>query len=421
MSRSKKAVTFDDAVKLSKPTAFSTLVKPVGSLCNFDCSYCYYLDKADIYEGRQPQMSDEILEKYVKQFIEANDIPVITFVWHGGEPLIAGLDFYKKAIEFQNKYKGEKRIDNTLQTNGMLINEEWCDFFVDNNFLLGLSLDGPEDVHDAFRRDKGGAPTFARVMKAAELMTRKNVQFNTLSTVNSRCEGRGAEIYAFMRGISKYMQFLPVMEHTIQPEGARRPHIVPPDTPGAQLAPWSVSSEGFGKFMCDIFDRWVVNDVGNYFVQLFDVALAQWCGVAPALCSFNETCGDGLVVEHNGDVYSCDHFVYPEYKLGNIAEKTLTELKATSDQFWFGVNKHGDLPTMCKRCDYYFACRGECPKHRFDTASNGEKGLNGLCAGYKKFFSHVDPYMRYMRMLIENNQPAFMVIPWARQYMMGYR
>ena len=198
MSRSKKAVTFDDAVKLSKPTAFSTLVKPVGSLCNFDCSYCYYLDKADIYEGRQPQMSDEILEKYVKQFIEANDIPVITFVWHGGEPLIAGLDFYKKAIEFQNKYKGEKRIDNTLQTNGMLINEEWCDFFVDNNFLLGLSLDGPEDVHDAFRRDKGGAPTFARVMKAAELMTRKNVQFNTLSTVNSRCEGRGAEIYAFM-------------------------------------------------------------------------------------------------------------------------------------------------------------------------------------------------------------------------------
>ena len=415
---------FTDAQKLMRPTAFTTMIKPVGSACNLDCDYCYYLGKADLYGGSQPKMSDELLERYISQYIEAVQVPVVTFCWHGGEPLLAGIDFYEKAVAIQNRYKGNKQIENSLQTNGLLVNPEWCDFFRRNNFLIGLSLDGPKEIHDAYRHDRGGRPTFDRVMKALEMMAISGVEYNTLSTINNRCAGRGREVYQFMRSVSRYMQFLPVVEMVkgetnedtlanINPLRKRDP-IVPPGTPGAKVAPWSITTKAFGRFMCDIFDEWVINDVGERFVQLFDITLAQWYGVQPSLCAFCPTCGDGLVVEHNGDVYMCDHFVYPEYRLGNISEEHLRDLQRKPELFRFGIEKRNSLPSDCRRCEYLFACQGECPKHRFATTRRGEMGLNTLCEGYKQFFNHTAPYMEQMRNLIAQGMEASQIIPWAR-------
>ena len=323
--KNKDIFTFRDAEKQAGPVAFSTMLKPAGSACNLDCHYCYYLDKAVQYGGRQAVMSDELLELYVKQYIEANEVPTVQFCWHGGEPLLLGVDFYRRAMGFQRKYADGKRIENTLQTNGTLVDEALCDLFAGNNFLVGISLDGPQDIHDAFRLTKGGKPTFERVMRTIEMFQRSGVEYNTLSVVNKLCEGRGGEIYRFFRDEvhSRFMQFLPAVEHVVDKPGHHRPLIVPPGHEGARLAGWSVSAEGYGHFLCDVFDEWVVSDVGRCFVQLFDASLAQWCGVQPGVCSMGETCGDALVVEHNGDVYSCDHFVYPEYRLGNIRETPL--------------------------------------------------------------------------------------------------
>ena len=399
--KSKDIFTFRDAEKQAGPVAFSTMLKPAGSACNLDCHYCYYLDKAVQYGGRQAVMSDELLELYVKQYICANEVDTVQFCWHGGEPLLLGVDFYRRAMEFQRKYADGKRIENTLQTNGTLVDEAWCDLFASNNFLVGVSLDGPEDIHDAFRLTKGGKPTFARVMETVRMFERSGVEFNTLSVVNRRCEGRGAEIYRFFRDTvhSKYMQFLPAVEHVVDKPGFHRPLIVSPDREGARVAEWSVTAEGYGRFLCDVFDQWVVGDVGRYYVQMFDASLAQWCGVQPGVCSMGETCGDALVVEHNGDVYSCDHFVYPEYKLGNIAQTPLDEIYRTAKRREFGLNKRNTLPTECLRCKFYFACRGECPKHRFDRGADGSP-KNSLCEGLKIYFRHVEPYMEYMRDLL---------------------
>lgn len=285
--KSKDIFTFRDAEKQAGPVAFSTMLKPAGSACNLDCHYCYYLDKAVQYGGRQAVMSDELLELYVKQYICANEVDTVQFCWHGGEPLLLGVDFYRRAMEFQRKYADGKRIENTLQTNGTLVDEAWCDLFASNNFLVGVSLDGPEDIHDAFRLTKGGKPTFARVMETVRMFERSGVEFNTLSVVNRRCEGRGAEIYRFFRDTvhSKYMQFLPAVEHVVDKPGFHRPLIVSPDREGARVAEWSVTAEGYGRFLCDVFDQWVVGDVGRYYVQMFDASLAQWCGVQPGVCS----------------------------------------------------------------------------------------------------------------------------------------
>lgn len=409
---------FTDAQKLTRPTAFSTMIKPVGSACNLDCDYCYYLGKAELYGNHQPKMSDELLERYISQYIEAVQVPVVTFCWHGGEPLLAGLEFFEKAVALQNKYRGNKQIENSLQTNGLLLTPEWCDFFRKNNFLIGISLDGPKDIHDAYRHDRGGHPTFDRVIRAVEMMAIHGVEYNTLSTINDRCAGQGKRVYEFMRSVSRFMQFLPVVEMV---EGAnhqkvsKRAAIVPPGTSGAQVAPWSITPKAFGRFMCDIFDEWVIRDVGERFVQLFDITLAQWCGVQPSLCSFCPTCGDGLVVEHNGDVYMCDHFVYPEYCLGNISKAHLKDLQRNPALFRFGIEKRNSLPSDCRKCEYLFACRGECPKHRFATTRRGESGLNTLCEGYKLFFSYTAPYMEQMRNLLAQGQEASLIIPWARQ------
>ena len=412
-SNKRNTLHLGDVAKMQRAPAFGTMVKPIGSACNLDCHYCYYRDKSEIYSGNMPRMSEELLETYIKQYIEGASQQNISFCWHGGEPLMAGLPFFEKAMELQKKYAGDKVIENTLQTNGILVNDAWCSFFKENNFLIGLSLDGPEDIHDAFRRDCGGAPTFARVMKAVELMKKHGVEFNILATVNARSEERGAEVYKFLTSINPYIQFLPVVEY-VKMRAGKRPLIVSPDEEDAVPAPWSVSAKGYGKFMCDVFDEWVKYDVGKNFVQLFDVTLGNWCGVPPSLCAFAEVCGDGLVVEHNGDVYSCDHFVYPEYRLGNIATDELSAMYRSREQQDFGRDKRDALPLECKRCNYYFLCRGECPKHRFEYAKNGEPYMNVLCEGYKMFFRHTDPYMRYMKTLIEKGEPASRVMEWKR-------
>ena len=399
---------------MKRPPAFATMVKPVGSACNLDCAYCYYRDKAEIYSSRQAVMSTDVLESYIRQYLETVNLPVVTFCWHGGEPLLAGIDFYRKAVELQQRYAAGRQIENTLQTNGVLVNDEWCSFFRENSFLVGVSLDGPKDIHDAYRRDCGGIPTYDRVIAAVEKMYRNNVEYNILATVNSMSEGRGKEVYGFLRGISNFIQFLPVVEYVQMREG-KRPLIVSPDAEDAVPAPWSVSAKGFGKFMCDVFDEWIKCDVGSRFVQLFDVTLANWCGVPPSLCAFCETCGDAPVVEHNGDVYSCDHFVYPEYRLGNIMSSTLADMYTSQEHQAFGRDKREALPMECKRCAYSFLCRGECPKHRFAVARNGEPYMNTLCEGYKEFFRHSDPYMRHMKMLLQKECSPMEVMQWARE------
>ena len=413
----KDTISLQEAMQHSEgPLAFNLMIKPAGSLCNLDCHYCYYLDKAEIYHGRQPRMSEQVLETLTKQYIESNDVPEVTFNWHGGEPLVMGLDFYRKAVELQQKYAGGKIVHNTLQTNGTLITPEWADFFRENDFLIGISIDGPADIHDQFRKDKGGQNTVDKVMRGVNLLRQRGVQFNTMTTVNKASEGRGAEVYRFLKSIgSRYMQFMPVVEHVMYPVDLQgciqknaRPYIVSPETPGAYLARWSVSSQGFGRFMCDIFDEWWRSDVGRYFVNIFDATLAGYCGAQPGSCAYAATCGGNLVVEHNGDVYPCDHFVYPEYFSGNIGSVHLRQIASSDMQRRFGLNKRNTLPSKCISCKYVNVCHGECPKHRFSKTDNGDTGLSTLCSGYYMFFEHTAPYMLQMRdaVLYSSDNPA---------------
>lgn len=409
-------IHLSDVMKMRRKPAFMTMVKPVGATCNLNCAYCYYKDKAEIYAPSQMLMSDKVLELYIKQYLETVNLPVVTFCWHGGEPLLAGIDFFRKAIALQMRYAHDKKIENTIQTNGMLVDDEWCRFFSENNFLVGISLDGPKDIHDTYRRDCGAFPTFDKVMKALGLMKMYNVDYNILATVNAASEGRGSDVYAFLREISSFIQFLPVVEYVRyrQNEG-KSPLIVSPDEKQARPVEWSVSAQGFGQFMCDVFDKWIVSDVGTCFVQLFDVTLANWCGLPPSLCSFCETCGDGLAVEHNGDVYSCDHFVYPEYRLGNIENSSLKDMYNSEEHRRFARDKREALPVECKKCIYNFLCRGECPKHRFANTRNGERYMNVLCEGYKMFFRHSELYMKYMKNLLQNKRSPAEVMDLVRQ------
>ena len=401
MADLKDTLTLQDAVKITGPQAFNIMIKPVGSLCNLRCHYCYYLDKAEIYGGREPLMSEQMLEHFVKEYIAANDVPEVFFNWHGGEPLLAGLDFYRKAIALQRKYGSGKKIHNTLQTNATLMTREWAEFFRDNGFLIGVSLDGPQKVHDAYRTGKGGASVFDRVRRGIFELYRAGVQYNVMATVNRQSEGKALEIYQFLKSAgTRFIQFMPVVEHV------KNGLIVSPETPGARLAPWSVSAAGFGRFLCDIFDHWVRNDVGKVFVNQFDAALACWCGVQPGLCAMAETCGGNSIIEHNGDLYPCDHFVYADYKIGNIHQTDLRTLMNSSKQVKFGIDKRSGLPQKCFRCRWFFACHGECPKHRFNTTDKGETGLNALCEGYEMFFSHIEPYMEEMKKLLMSGKPA---------------
>lgn len=385
-----KSIPFEYAMHTARPRITGALIKPVGSLCNLDCPYCYYLDKKKLFRDRIQRMGTSVLETFICQYIEANrESDQISFCWHGGEPLLAGMDFYLKAVALQKKHARGKTISNELQTNGTLIDRDWACFFRDNDFLVGVSIDGPEYLHDAYRKDKNGCGSFRKVIGGIENLYRTGVRYNTLTTVNHITREHGTLIYNFLKAVGSYhMQFLPVLEY-VKDTGMsdqERPVVVPPGTAGARPAPWSVSSEKYGHFLWDVFQEWSNKDVGVRFVPFFESVLANSLGVPPGICAWCETCGDNVVVEWNGDVYVCDHFVYPDYYLGNISTTSFGQMVCSGKLFRFGMDKKNSLPEQCLRCRYYHICLGECPKHRFDTTADGRPGLNSLCAGYKYFF-----------------------------------
>lgn len=386
------------------------MTKAAGSSCNLACRYCYYLEKNNLYKDSQPDrrfvMTDELLEKFIQMYIESQTTPQVMFCWHGGESLMRPLPFYRKVVELQKKYARGRVIDNTIQTNGTLLNDEWCRFFKDNNWLVGISIDGPQEFHDEYRKNKMGAPSFRKVMQGINLLKKHGVEWNAMAVVNDFNADYPLDFYNFFKEIEcRFIQFSPIVERII-PRKDGRYLASPMDASDVPLADFSVSPEQWGNFLCTIFDEWVRNDVGKYFVQIFDATLANWVGVQPGVCSMAKTCGHAGVMEYNGDVYSCDHFVFPEYKLGNIRTKTLIEMMFCDRQQKFGNDKYDKLPRQCHNCKYLFACNGECPKNRFATTADGESGLNYLCSGYRKFFEHVAPYMDFMANELKNQRPA---------------
>lgn len=395
------------------------MTKPAGSSCNLACEYCYYLEKKNLYTDasadRRHVMSDDMLERFIKMYIESQSMPQILFSWHGGETLMRPLSFYKKVIELQKKYGGGLVIDNSIQTNGTLLTDEWCRFFKDNNWLVGVSVDGPQEFHDEYRRNNIGAPSFHKVMRGINLLKKHGVEWNALAVVNDFNADYPLDFYHFFKEIEcRYIQFTPIVERII-PHTDGRTLASPMDAHDAPLADFSVSPAQWGEFLCTIFDEWVKNDVGQYFIQLFDSTLANWAGVQPGVCTMARTCGHAGVMEFNGDVYSCDHFVFPEYKLGNIREKTLVEMMYSDRQQKFGTDKYDSLPGQCRRCKYLFACNGECPKNRFAVSADGEQGLNYLCQGYRRFFHHVKPYMDFMADELRNKRPPSRVMTHFRK------
>jgi uncharacterized protein len=395
---------------------FHVLAKPIGPICNLDCKYCFYLEKESLYPQVQKwAMREDVLESYIRQYIEAHDTPVVNFAWQGGEPTLLGVDFFRRIVEIEKRYANGKQIANAFQTNGVLLNDAWAEFFLENRFLIGISIDGPRELHDAYRVDKGGQPTFDRVMRGIETLQRNKVDFNTLTTVHRANADSPLEVYRFLRDNgSGYMQFIPIVEriaHQVTEDGLR---LISPDFAGAaKVAPWSVEPRQFGKFLSTIFDEWVRRDVGRTFVQLFDISLELWSGMEASLCIFRKQCGSALVMEHSGDLYSCDHFVYPENRLGNIMDSAMASLAGSEQQQRFGEAKESTLPRYCRECDVQFACNGECPKHRFLTTPDGEPGLNYLCAGYKMFFHHIDPAMRFMASELAAERPPANVMRWV--------
>lgn len=377
------------------------MVKPVGGLCNLDCKYCFYLPKTTLYPGRRLRMNDELLETYLRQYVDAQHVPDVTISWQGGEPTLIGLGFFKRSVEYARRLaRPGMRIQHTLQTNGTLLNDEWCRFFRENNFLVGLSLDGPRELHDYYRVDKAGAPTFDRVIRAARLMQNHKVEFNVLCTVHTANAEHPLKVYRFFRDelTARWVQFIPIVER-INPDGSTLLQE------GNTVTDRSVKPDQWGKFLMTIFDEWVRRDVGEMHVNVFEAALASWVGVPATMCIFDETCGKALALEHNGDIYSCDHFVEPRHLLGNIKDQDLKELVASDKQRKFGNDKHDLLPRQCRHCDVRFACNGECPKNRFILAPDGEPGLNYLCAGYKAFFNHIARPMRTMAQLYTQGRP----------------
>ena len=381
------------------------MLKPAGSLCNLRCKYCYYLEKDKLYKQcKNHVISDELLEKFIKEYIEAQTTPQVLFTWHGGETLMRPISFYKRALELQRIYGRGRQIDNCIQTNGTLLTDEWCQFFKDNNFLVGVSIDGPQEFHDEYRRTATNKPTFVKVMNGINLLNKHGVEWNALAVVNDYNADYPLEFFRFFKQIGcKYIQFSPIVERVVKREDGL---TLAPGMQGgdAGLADFSITPEQWGNFLCTIFDEWVHNDVGEYFVQLFDATLANWVGQAPGVCILAEECGHAGVMEFNGDVYSCDHFVYPEHLLGNLHTKTITEMMYSDQQNKFAKMKKQMLPQQCKECKFLFACHGECPKNRFLNDKYGNYGLNYLCKGYRQFFEHVESYMNFMKRELENHR-----------------
>ena len=394
------------------------MLKPVGSKCNLDCDYCYYLEKERLYSKKNQVMSDELLERFIQQYIESQTMPQVMFTWHGGETLMRPLSFYKRAVELQKKYARGRQIDNSIQTNGTLLNDDWCAFFKENNFLVGISIDGPKEFHDEYRRDKMGRPSFHRVMKGIELLKKHEVEFNCMAVVNDYNVDYPLEFYRFFKEIGcKYVQFTPIVERIRKAPSLLKLATARESFNDVELAPYTVPAEKWGKFLCAIFDEWVKQDVGKMFIQIFDSTLANWVGEQPGVCTMAKTCGHAGAMEFNGDVYSCDHFVFPEYRLGNIYSKTLTSMMYSQEQLKFGNDKFDTLPKQCRECPVLFACYGECPKNRFIKDKYGNEGLNYLCAGYYQFFTHVMPYMDFMKKELLAKRPPANVMEWVRSGM----
>jgi uncharacterized protein len=399
------------------PVSFNLMAKPVGALCNLECNYCYYRGKMCMYEDSPYMMKEEVLEEYVKQYIRSQASPVVVFSWQGGEPTLAGPAFYEQALYFQKKYAGNKKIENTIQTNGTLLDESWCRFLKRYRFLVGISIDGPQEIHDYHRRGVGQASTWEKVMRGINLLRDYNVPFNTLTAVTRQSAKYPLEIYAFLKGLgSSYQQYAPVVERYLKNKTTIEPELAPPEIRlGAQLTAWSVPAEKYGDFMVSIFNEWILNDVGKVFVQLFETTLANWLGEDPGLCLFRKYCGNALMMEQNGDVYACDHFVFPKYLRGNLMNEPLLELALSEEQVSFGFSKYDDLPSMCRSCEYLFACYGECPKNRISSTPEGEYGLNYLCPGFKKYFGHVAPFMDYMVAEIRKGKSPLSVKKYAQK------
>lgn len=408
------------ATPFARPVYIMT--KPAGALCNLACKYCYYLEKSKLYTNNPRHvMSDELLERFTRDYIAMQTSPNVLFTWHGGETLMRPISFYKKALELQKKYAGGRNIDNSIQTNGTLITEEWARFFKENHFLVGVSIDGPQEFHDEYRKTRTGKPSFLQVMKGIQWLNRYGVEWNAMAVVNDFNGDYPLDFYHFFKEIGcHYIQFTPVVERYYRhPDG--RMLASPIDGAVAELTDFSVSPEQWGKFLCTLFDEWVRNDVGEYFVQIFDSTLAGWMGVPSSLCSMGETCGHAGVMEFNGDVYACDHYVFPEFKLGNIYQDTLTNMMYSERQMRFGNNKRDLLTRQCCECDFLFACHGECPRNRFAQSRDGEDGQNYLCAGYYEYFQHVAPYMDFMKYQLQHEQAPANVMEWIRQGMPEYR
>lgn len=407
---------------LTAPPSFHLLAKPTGPICNLDCEYCFFLSKEMLYPGDRFRMADELLETYIRQLLESHRTPEVMVAWQGGEPTMMGLDFFKRSVELVEEHRQPwQRVQYTIQTNGVLLNEQWAAFFKKHDFLVGLSVDGPRELHDTYRVDKRGQGSFDRVMAGYAHLRAADVNVNVLCTVHAANQDHGADVYRFFRDDMgmRFIQFIPIIERateTLLPMAnlgwsttrkEKRPLYM---QAGSFVTDRSAGPEAYGRFLIDVFDEWVKRDVGEVFVQMFDVALANWHGEPSGLCIFSETCGMALALEHNGDLYSCDHYVEPDYLLGNITETPMIELIASEQQGAFGLAKRDTLPQYCLDCEVRFACHGGCPRNRFTHTPDGEDGLNYLCPSYKAFFHHVDPAMQLMsRLLRQGRAPSEIV------------
>lgn len=382
------------------------MLKPAGAHCNLACKYCYYLEKTKLYPTAQRHlMSDEMLEQFTREYIEAQTMNQVLFTWHGGEPLLRSIDFYRKALSLQQKYAGGRRIDNVIQTNGTLLTDEWCEFFAQNHWLVGISIDGQQPDHDHYRLTAAGKPSWKKVMQGIKLLKKHGVEWNAMAVVNAYNVNHPMEFYRFFKENGcQFLQFTPIVERLTRHEDGRTLASLA-DKNEIPLSEASVTPEQWGYFLCAIFDEWVRKDVGKIFVEIFDCTLANWMGISPGICAYSKECGHAGVMEHNGDVYSCDHFVFPEYKLGNIRDHSLIDMLYGEQQQEFSRLKHSSLPRQCKECDMEFACHGECPKNRFMKDKYGDSGLNYLCPGYYHYYQHVAPYMDYMKQELMSQRP----------------
>ena len=387
------------------------MLKPAGAHCNLACKYCYYLEKNKLYPTAQRHlMSDEMLEQFTREYIEAQTMNQVLFTWHGGEPLLRSIDFYRKALSLQQKYAGGRRIDNVIQTNGTLLTDEWCEFFAQNHWLVGISIDGPQPDHDHYRLTAAGKPSWKKVMQGIKLLKKHGVEWNAMAVVNAYNANHPLEFYRFFKENGcQFLQFTPIVERLTRHEDGRTLASLA-DKDEISLSEASVAPEQWGYFLCAIFDEWVRKDVGKIFVEIFDCTLANWMGISPGICAYSKECGHAGVMEHNGDVYSCDHFVFPEYKLGNIRDHSLIDMLYGEQQQEFSRLKHSSLPRQCKECDMEFACHGECPKNRFMKDKYGDSGLNYLCPGYYHYYQHVAPYMDYMKQELMSQRPPSNII-----------